>query len=79
MANGLLAVTQIDGVHRQHLDYPILPGDLLLKEDDGTYIKVCPGVAMTGFQLTDEQVATLKPVEFVQHGLNYVIDDPNYN
>lgn len=58
---GLLVTVQIDGAHPKLTDYPLLPGDLLLSRGGGIYNKFGPGLGIEGFQLTPEQVATLKP------------------
>ena len=61
--SGLLKVTtEIRGAHPKHTDYPLLPGDVLTRSADGTYTKQT-GLCVFGFRLTDEQAATLKPVE----------------
>lgn len=71
---GLVVTTEITGAHPQMDDYPLLPGDLLVAEEDGTYFKECPGMAVGGFRLTPEQAATLRSVEFRVAGLNYYYD-----
>lgn len=48
-----------------HANYPLLPGDLLSEWEDGTFCKFAPGLGISGFVLTDEQKATLEPVEKV--------------
>lgn len=59
----MLKVTQeMVGVHRLHTDYPLLPGDVLVQRDDGTYGKVT-GLGIEGFTLTAEQAATLAPID----------------
>lgn len=59
----LLQVTQeMIGVHPMHPDYPLLPGDVLMRRPDGTYGKLT-GLGIEGFTLTDEQQATLEPTE----------------
>lgn len=65
-------VTQrIDNAHPVlGADYPLLPGDLLVR-DGVTWTKEAPGLCVYGFVLTDEQVATLEPVQFERHGLAY--------
>lgn len=73
MAKGFLVVADIRGAHPKQTEYPLLEEDLLLKYEDGTFSKVCPGLGIHGFVLTPEQEATLKPVEYKQHGLNYKI------
>lgn len=49
----------IEGAHPLHVDYPLLEGDLLVKDDDGTYYKHGPGLGISGFVLTPEQEETL--------------------
>lgn len=58
----MLEVTrEMVGTNPIHPDYPLLPGDVLVREDDGTYMKVAPGLGIGGFILDPTQVATLKP------------------
>ncbi len=70
-AKGLEVTVEIEGAVTKMPDYPLLPEDLLLEQPDGTYMKVCPGIAVGGIVLTDDQRATLRPVEFRQEGLNF--------
>jgi hypothetical protein len=59
----MLKVTQeITGAHRLHPTYPLLPGDVLIQREDGTYGKLT-GLGIEGFMLTPEQAATLEPTE----------------
>jgi hypothetical protein len=58
---GLLVTIRIDGAHPKLPDYPLLPGDLLIKREDGTYGKFGPGLGIEGFELMPEQVMTLEP------------------
>lgn len=63
MSEQLLRVTKrMVGVHPIHTEYPLLPGDVLTREPDGTYMKHT-GIGITGFTLTSEQAARLDPVE----------------
>lgn len=71
---GLRATTEIRGAHPHLSDYSILPGDLLVKEAEGTYMKEAPGLAVGGFVLTPEQMAAMQPVTFERHGLAYAIE-----
>jgi hypothetical protein len=71
--NGFVVTEEINGA-RRHDDYALLPGDLLVREEDGSYWKECPGLSIGGFHLTPEQVATLRAVEYQRLGLNYVYD-----
>jgi hypothetical protein len=64
VSNQLLRVAAtIEGAHPQHTDYPLLEGDVLTREPDGTYIKHAPGLGVAGFELTADQAASLQPVE----------------
>lgn len=74
MATGYLVTTDIAGAHPK-LDYPLFEGDLLVPEESDTWFKECPGLAVGGFKLSEEQTQTLKPVEFQRQGLNYIIAD----
>jgi len=73
---GFEVAEQIDNAHPLHTNYPLLPGDLLVrvKGRTRTFAKEAPGIAVIGFVLTREQVSSLRPVRFVCHGLNYSID-----
>jgi hypothetical protein len=63
MTDALLMVTEeMVGVHPIHMEYPLLPGDVLTLDPDGTYHKHT-GLGIVGFTLSPEQVATLKPTE----------------
>ncbi len=73
--HGFLVTAKIDSAHPTQEDYPLLPGDLVLKSSDGSYNKYFPGLAIMGFQLTPEQEATLKPVEYTARGLSYHIHE----
>jgi hypothetical protein len=70
---GFLVQREIEGANRRLPAYPLLRGDLLEKQNDGTYLKACPGIMVGGFVLTEEQVAELVPVQFRMHGLEYEI------
>ena len=75
---GFLVTETINGAHRNPslASYPLLPGDIIVKsalEATEYWSKECPGVAIGGFILTPEQVATLRPVRFVSNGLSYTI------
>ncbi len=68
---GHVVTEEIKGAHPKHHSYPLLPDDLIVRRLDGTWQKVCPGIALSGFVLTPEQEATLREVEFTQAGLAY--------
>lgn len=55
-------IEELHDCHAIHTDYPLLPGDWLVEQGDGTFYKIAPGLGVFGFQLTDEQRATLIPV-----------------
>ena len=69
--NGFRVTETIWGAHPKLDAYPLLPGDLLVQDDDGTWGKEAPGLAVFGFVLNEEQVETLRPVEFGCAGLSY--------
>jgi hypothetical protein len=54
-----VVLMRMDGRRPDMLDYPLLPGDVLRKDEDGTWWKVAPGLAIGGFVLSDEDVARL--------------------
>jgi hypothetical protein len=66
---------QLDGCHPLHAGYPLLPGDLLKRDTDGTYAKIGPGLGIFGFVLTAEQQATLQatiePIPFAVGGMDW--------
>ena len=70
-ANSQMRVTvELRGKSPLHVEYPLLPGDIIAPEIDwdddgneiatGTWMKHAPGLAIGGFVLTDEDVATLE-------------------
>lgn len=72
MNEGYQVTERIEDAHPK-FDYPLLPGDLLVPEPDGTYMKEAPGLAVGGFVLTHAQIATLRKVQFHRLGLNYEV------
>ena len=70
---GFLLKSRIDGAHPKLKDYYLLPEDLLVKEADGTFSKVGPGMAVGGFELTAEQEAELVEVEYAFYGLDFEV------
>lgn len=64
-------VEAIKGAHPRHVDYPLLPGDVLYKNEDGTWTKEAPGLTILGFILTEEQEQQLQQVEVERNGLVY--------
>lgn len=64
-------VRMIVGAHPIHKTYPLLKGDLLHKNEDGTWTKEAPGLTIGGFVLTEEQQKRLKQVNIESHGLLY--------
>ncbi len=71
---GKMVTEDILGAHRnpKMSKYALLKGDILIyDEEDGTYMKECPGVAIGGFILTEEQVASLEDVKFENNHLAY--------
>jgi hypothetical protein len=72
--HGYVVTETIDRAHRRMDDYQLMPGDLLVREKDGSFWKECPGMSIGGFHLTDAQIATLRETEYEVHGLTYVYD-----
>lgn len=68
---GYIATVDIQNAHPKIPNYPILEGDLLIPEEDGTWTKECPGLTVGLFVFTPEQVATFKEVEYEHEGLVY--------
>jgi hypothetical protein len=56
-----MVTEKLEGCHSIHTEYPLLPGDVLTRDEDGTYRKHT-GVGIWGFELTPDQESTLKPV-----------------
>ena len=72
---GLQVTEQIDDAHPVQVDYPLLPGDLITEEDEGTFVKIAPGLAISGFELSDMQRETLHPVTVhTNGGLEYAVE-----
>jgi hypothetical protein len=67
----LMVTEEIEGAHPKLANYPLLPEDLVSLYDDGTWAKVGPGMMVTGFVLSPEQVQKLKPVWLQSMHLNY--------
>lgn len=61
--SGLKVTERIDGAHPTLTDYPLLPGDLIIGQPDGTFYKFGPGLGVTGFELTPEQILTCESYE----------------
>jgi hypothetical protein len=74
---GFQVTTTIEHAHPKLDAYPLLPGDLIVREPDGTWMKEAPGLAVGGFVLSEAQEAALEPVEFVCAGLNYAVVSPH--
>lgn len=72
---GFQVVTEIRGARPDFLTYPLLPDDLIVQDETGIWWKLCPGIGIGGFVLTDEQVASLKPVVYEQRHLDFRIID----
>lgn len=71
MSNGYIVEETIEGAHFSIKNYPLIRGDLIMEEPDGTYFKEFPGIGIGGFTLTEEQKSRLRPVVFEGYGLNY--------
>lgn len=76
--SGFKVTETIEGAHPRHTKYPLLPGDLLIEQRDGTFVKWAPGLAVGGFTLTDEQRDSLgiyeeQPVGI--GGMDYFLSD----
>lgn len=46
----------VDPTHPLGHIYPLLPGDVLTRADDGTYMKHAPGLGVFGFTLASEDL-----------------------
>lgn len=69
---GFVVTQEIENA-RLHDDYVLLEGDLLTLQPDGSFWKVCPGISLGGFFLTDDQTDTLKGVRYIQRHLKFAI------
>lgn len=72
-AEGFRVTRRIDRAHPTNTEYPLLPGDLLVRDAAGRWTKEAPGLAVNGFELTVDQVASLEPIRFVRCGLTYEV------
>lgn len=68
---GFRVKAEIRGAQPMHPEYPLLPGDLLVRTPDGTFMKEAPGLAVGGFTLSPEQESDLEIVHFTRLGLAY--------
>lgn len=73
MIHGFEVTKRIAGANPLHPDYPLLPGDLLSPNGDGTFFKEAPGLGVDGFVLSDLDRASLAPVMFSRRGLEYEV------
>lgn len=75
MAAQFRVTVALDGRRPDMPGYPLLPGDIIAPsidwDDDGneielgTWMKHAPGIAIGGFVLTEEDLATLEPADDV--------------
>lgn len=73
----VLQVTEeIHGAHRRFTDYPLLPEDIVRKDPDGTWTKVAPGLQVSEFVLSDEQVQKLQAVWMITEHMIFDILGP---
>lgn len=75
MTEGFLVTTELSDVHPKYPDFPLLPGDLIIKDEEGKFTKLAPGLGIFGFELSPAQEATLKNTAFVRRGLEYVTSE----
>lgn len=55
---------ELEGRHPLHERYPLLPGDLIIQDGrKGTWTKVAPGLGITGFVLTPDDLGVLEPAD----------------
>jgi len=74
--NGYEVTQDIRGAHPKHVTYPLLEGDILVRDGDFTFSKVAPGLAVLGFVLTEKQIEeSLRPVTYNNNGLEYWIEE----
>lgn len=70
---GYLVTEKIEGAHPRMPEYHLQEGDLVVRNRDFTWYKMAPGLGVSGFELTDEQVAKLKPVLYSSDGLSFSV------
>lgn len=63
MADQFRVTVELDGRNAIHPTYPLLPGDIILREPDGRWMKHAPGIAVGGFLLSAEDEATLEAAD----------------
>lgn len=56
-------LSTLDGRKANMPTYPLLPGDIVIQDEDGTWTKHAPGLAIGGFELTAEDVAELEAAD----------------
>lgn len=69
--DGFLVPDGIDVTHPTIPGYDLLENDLIVKDDNGTWYKIAPGLAVSGFVLTQVQEALLAPVKYRADGLTF--------
>lgn len=72
-SDGYVVTQTIEEAHPLHPTYPLLQGDLLVRDSDGTFAKVCPGLHVSGFVLKQLDLFNIHPVKFISRGLDYEI------
>lgn len=67
--DALVVTEEFQHCHPMHTHYPLLPGDLLVPQEDGTFYKHGPGLGIVGFILSQEQQASLQPCKDTVFGI----------
>jgi hypothetical protein len=62
---GFVVLDTIEGALEHRLDYDLFEGDLLVRQDDYSFVKISPGLVVSGFVLSPEDYTKLQRVEFV--------------
>jgi len=62
LGNHFMVTVDLEGAHPRHPDYPLIAEDVLIRQPDGTFTKVAPGLGVMGFRLSEAQQATLRPL-----------------
>lgn len=75
MTEGFIVTAELFGVHRKYPEFSLLPGDLIIKDEEEKFTKLAPGLGIFGFELSPAQEATLKSTAFVRRGLEYVTSE----
>lgn len=69
---GFVVTTEISGANDAGWD--LKPGQLVVSASNGTFTKLAPGICLLGFKLSEEQIASLRPVKYWANGLDFMLE-----